>query len=58
MVARRCVTGVVPKSFRGTFPAIELDGYVDIEDLGAVDPGVNAWLYTTGKPGPSRCSDA
>ncbi|MEZ5319224.1 MAG: ABC transporter permease [Vicinamibacterales bacterium] len=39
------ITGVVPKSFRGTFLAIELDGYVTIDDLKVLDPDVERWLY-------------
>src|SRR5262245_44429871 len=39
------VTGVVTKSFRGPLVGIELDGYITIDDLGAVSPDVNRWLY-------------
>jgi predicted permease len=39
------IAGVVPKSFQGTFLGLEVDGYIAVGDLGAIDPGVNAWLY-------------
>jgi predicted permease len=39
------ISGVVAKSFRGTFMALEIDGYVAIDDLGLIDPDVNRWLY-------------
>ena len=39
------VTGVVPEGFRGTYLAVEMDGYVAIEDLRVIDPGVERWLY-------------
>ena len=39
------ITGVVPASFRGTLLGIDMDAYVTFDDLGAVDPGVNVWLY-------------
>ena len=39
------VTGVVPKSFRGTFLGLEVDGYLAVDDLGTLDPSVNTWLY-------------
>jgi predicted permease len=46
------ITGVVPKSFRGTFLAIELDGYIALDDLGVIDPDVKAWLYHNRKARP------
>ncbi len=46
------VTGVVQQSFRGTYLGIELEGYVPIDDLGALDPDVNAWLYHNRKARP------
>src|SRR5436190_11523687 len=39
------IGGVVAKSFRGTFMAVELDAYLTIDDLGFIDPDVNRWLY-------------
>jgi putative ABC transport system permease protein len=46
------VTGIVPAGFRGTFLALELDGYVSVEDLGVIDPDVQRWLYHNRKPRP------
>jgi predicted permease len=46
------VTGIVPEGFRGTFLAVELDGYVSIEDLGHIDPDVRRWLYHNRKATP------
>ena len=46
------IAGVVPKSFRGTFLALEIDGYIDVDDLGVIDPDVNAWLYHNRKARP------
>ncbi len=46
------VTGIVPKTFRGTFMAIEVDGYVDADDLGAIDPDVQRWMYHNRKARP------
>ena len=48
------VTGVVPEGFRGTYLAVELDGYISVEDLGVVDPDVNRWLYHNRKPRPMQ----
>jgi predicted permease len=39
------VVGVVPKSFRGTLMAVEMDGYVALDDLGVLVPDVKRWLY-------------
>ncbi len=39
------ITGVVPKTFHGTFLAVELDGYLTLDDLSAIDPGVKDWMY-------------
>ena len=44
------VTGVVPQGFRGTYLAVEMDGYVSIEDLRVIDPDVERWLYRNRKP--------
>jgi predicted permease len=46
------VTGVVPKSFRGTYLALEIDGYIAVDDLGVVDPDVKRWLYHNRKARP------
>jgi predicted permease len=46
------VTGVVPRSFQGTFLAVELDGYVTVEDLQFIDPDVKGWLYHNRKARP------
>ena len=48
------VTGVVPEGFRGTYLAVEMDGYVAIEDLRVIDPGVERWLYLNRKPRPMQ----
>lgn len=48
------VTGVVPQGFRGTYLAVELDGYVSVEDLGVIDPDVNRWLYHNRKARPMQ----
>jgi len=48
------VTGVVPEGFRGTYLALELDGYMSVEDLGVIDPDVNRWLYHNRKPRPMQ----
>jgi len=48
------VTGVVPEGFRGTYLAVELDGYVSVEDLGVIDPDVNRWLYHNRKARPMQ----
>jgi predicted permease len=39
------VSGVVKEGFRGTFLGLETDGYLSIEDLRVVSPGVERWLY-------------
>jgi putative ABC transport system permease protein len=39
------ISGVVESSFAGTLVAVELDGYIDIEDYGIVEPGAKRWLY-------------
>ena len=48
------VTGVVPRGFRGTYLAVELDGYVSVEDLAVIDPDVRRWLYHNRKPRPMQ----
>ncbi len=47
------ITGVVERSFRGTLTGVEMDGYVDVEDYGVLNPDVNRWLYPNEKHGPS-----
>jgi predicted permease len=39
------VSGVVQESFRGTLMGVEMEGYVAIDDYGALVPDVNRWLY-------------
>jgi predicted permease len=39
------IIGVVPAEFHGTLMAVEMDGYVAIDDLGVLAPDVNRWLY-------------
>jgi putative ABC transport system permease protein len=39
------IIGVVPERFHGTLMAVEMDGYVAVEDLGVLTPDVNRWLY-------------
>ena len=48
------VTGVVPQGFRGTYLAVEMDGYVSVEDLRVIDPDVERWLYRNRKPRPMQ----
>ena len=48
------VTGVVPQGFRGTYLAVEMDGYASIEDLRVIDPEVERWLYRNRKPRPMQ----
>src|SRR5262245_24386392 len=48
------VTGVVPERFRGTYLALELDGYLSVEDLAVIDPDVQRWLYHNRKPRPMQ----
>jgi len=43
------IIGVVPESFRGTLMAIEIDGYLALDDLGVVVPDVKWWLYNNRK---------
>src|SRR5688572_22630541 len=43
------IVGVVPASFRGTLMAIEMDGYVAIDDFGVLDPEAKKWLYNNRK---------
>jgi predicted permease len=43
------VTGVVPRNFRGTFLAVDLDGYVALDDLRVIEPDVERWLYRNRK---------
>jgi len=39
------ITGVVASSFRGPMVGVEMDGYITLDDLGTIAPGVNRWLY-------------
>ena len=43
------VTGVVERSFRGTVTAVEMDGYIAIEDYGVTNPDSQRWLYRNRK---------
>jgi predicted permease len=46
------VTGIVQPSFRGTLMGVELDGYVTIDDYGALAPDAQRWLYHNRKARP------
>lgn len=46
------VTGVVPASFKGTFMAVELDGYVTLDDIAVTEPDVLNWMYHNRKARP------
>ena len=48
------VTGVVPEGFRGTFLAVEMDGYVVDRGSRVIDPDVERWLYHNRKPRPMQ----
>ena len=39
------ITGVVQESFGGTLMAVEMDGYIALDDYGVLTPDVNRWLY-------------
>ena len=60
--AARCASTAIPPSspascregFRGTYLAVEMDGYVSIEDLRVIDPDVERWLYHNRKPRPMQ----
>src|SRR5687768_4935689 len=43
------IIGVVPESFQGTLMAIEMDGYLAIDDFGVVDPDAKNWFYNNRK---------
>ena len=43
------VIGIVPESFRGSLTAIELDGYVALDDYGEIVPDAKRWLYNNRK---------
>jgi predicted permease len=43
------VVGVVEKKFHGTLMAIEMDGYLAIDDYGDVSPDAKRWLYDNRK---------
>ena len=42
------------EGFRGTYLAVEMDGYVAVEDLRVIDPDVERWLYLK----PQAAADA
>jgi predicted permease len=46
------ITGVVAEPFRGTLMGVELDGYVTLDDYGALVPDVRRWLYHNRKARP------
>jgi predicted permease len=46
------ISGVVEESFRGTLMGVEMDGYVAVEDYGALVPDVNRWLYNNRRARP------
>jgi predicted permease len=48
------IAGVVPQSFHGTLMAIELDGYVSIDDFAVVAPDTKRWLYHNRKARPMQ----
>ena len=48
------ITGVVEPAFRGTQVGVEMDGYVPIDDYGALNPDVNRWLYHNRKVRPMQ----
>jgi predicted permease len=48
------ISGVVEESFRGTLMGIELDGYVVVDDYGALAPDVNRWLYHNRRARPMQ----
>jgi predicted permease len=48
------VSGVMKEGFRGTFLGLETDGYLSIEDLRVVSPGVERWLYHNRKARPMQ----
>ena len=43
------IIGVVPESFRGTLMAIEMDGYLALDDFGVVSPDSKRWLFNNRK---------
>ena len=50
--AAAVISGVVDRSFRGTLMGVELDGYVTLDDYGALVPDVRRWLYHNRKARP------
>jgi predicted permease len=48
------ISGVVEESFRGTLMGVELDGYVVVDDYGALVPEVNRWLYHNRRARPMQ----
>lgn len=46
------VIGVVPQAFRGTLMAVEMDGYVTLEDYSGLVPDVKRWLFHNRKARP------
>jgi len=43
------IIGVVPASFRGTLMAIEMDGYLALDDFEVVSPDSRRWLFDNRK---------
>ena len=43
------IVGVVPESFHGTLMAIEMDGYLALDDFGVVQPDAKPWFYNNRK---------
>jgi predicted permease len=48
------ITGVVQESFRGSLLALEMDGYIAIDDFGVLDPDAKRWLYHNRKARPMQ----
>ena len=46
------VSGVVAESFRGPLMGVELDGYLTLDDYGAISPDANRWMYHNRKARP------
>ena len=46
------ISGVVSKSFRGTLMAVELDGYVALDDYAVLHPDARRWLHHNRKSRP------
>jgi macrolide transport system ATP-binding/permease protein len=48
------ITGVVQESFRGSLLGLEMDGYLAIDDMGALVPDTKRWLYHNRKARPMQ----